>query len=298
MRQMPTARTRSTVPFLDLARVHAPIADEVLGDVAELLETGAFTNGPPVAAFEAAFAAYCGAAHCVGVASGLDALRFALIALALEPGDEVLVPALTFIATFEAVTQAGGIPVPVEISAADYGLDPTAAAAAVGPRTRALLPVHLYGRLADMAALGALARQHGLAVVEDACQAHGASRDGLRPGSAGPAAFSFYPGKNLGAMGDAGALVVDDAGLDRSVRSLREHGQSRKYEHDTIGWTARLDTVQAAFLLRKLPLLDGWNEQRRAAADLYSEGLTGVGDLVLPERRPRPRLAPLRRPHR
>jgi dTDP-3-amino-3,4,6-trideoxy-alpha-D-glucose transaminase len=281
---MTTLGTKPKVPFLDLSAVNARIADGVLEDVQGLLRSGAFTNGPQVAAFEEAFASYCGSTHCVGVASGLDALRLALVGMGFEPGDEVLVPAMTFVATFEGVTQAGGVPVPVDVSEEDYGMDPGAAAAAVGERTRTLMPVHLYGRLADMAALAQLARSHGLDVVEDACQAHGASRGDARAGRTGRAgAFSFYPAKNLGAMGDAGALVTDDSELADSVRALREHGQRRKYQHDIVGWTARLDTIHAAMLLRKLPYLDEWNAQRRAAADLYAEGLTGVGDLVLPD---------------
>ena len=163
-------------------------------------------------------------------------------------------------------------------------MDAAAAAAAVGPRTQALLPVHLYGRLADMQALAALARDHGLQLVEDACQAHGATREAARAGATGQAgAFSFYPAKNLGALGDAGALVTDDAELAEAMRALREHGQREKYRHADVGWTARLDTIHAAVLLRKLPYLDEWNAQRRAAADLYIEGLAGVGDLTLPD---------------
>ena len=273
-----------TVPFLTLAPMNAPVADAVLADVRELLQSGAFTNGPAVGAFETAFASYCGTTECVGLASGLDALRLCLQAFGVAPGDEVLVPAQTFVATFEAVSQAGAVPVPVDISAQDNAMDPAAAAAAVGPRTRVILPVHLYGRLADMGALLELARANDLRLLEDACQAHGAERDGIRPGAvSAAAAFSFYPGKNLGAAGDAGALVTDDAKLARQMRALREHGQERKYEHDVIGWTSRLDTIQAAVLLRKLPLLDLWNGQRRALADLYAEALAGVGDLVLPD---------------
>jgi dTDP-4-amino-4,6-dideoxygalactose transaminase len=273
-----------TVPFLDLTPSHKPISDGVLADVAEMLESGKFTNGPQVAAFEDAYATFCGTEHAVGTANGLDALRLALIALGLQPGDEVLVPAMTFIATFEAVTQAGGIPVPVDVTTSDYGMDPAALDAAIGSRTRAVMPVHLYGRMADMAAITAVAERHGLWLVEDACQAHGATRGGVRAGTAGHAgAFSFYPGKNLGAFGDAGALVTDDAELASRCRALREHGQQRKYEHDMIGWTSRLDTIQAAVLLRKLPLLEGWTDQRRAIADLYADGLAGVGDLILPD---------------
>jgi dTDP-4-amino-4,6-dideoxygalactose transaminase len=272
------------VPFLDLSSTNAAVAHETLVDVSELLGTGAFTNGPHVGRFEEEFAAYCGVRHCVGLASGLDALRLALAGLGVGPGDEVLVPAMTFLATFEAVSQVGAVPVPVDVGQQDCCIDSAAAEAAATPRTRIILPVHLYGRLADMNALGAVANSSGLQILEDACQAHGASRDGVRAGTAGvAAAFSFYPGKNLGAMGDAGALVTDDPDLAQLVRALREHGQGRKYEHDLIGWTARLDTIQAAFLLRKLPLLDSWNEERRAAADLYNEGLSGVGDLVLPD---------------
>ncbi len=277
----PRAATR--VPFLDLGPSHAGLAEALLDDFARLLETGAFTNGPAVAEFEEAFAAYCGSAHCVGTASGLDALRLALVTLGLEPGDEVIVPADTFVATLEAVTQAGGIPVLADVSESDYNLDPEAAEAAVGPRTRALLPVHLYGQLADLERLSALAERHGLAVVEDACQAHGARRDGRVAGATSLAgAFSFYPAKNLGALGDAGALVTSDAELAAQARMLREHGQTRKYRHEAEGWTARLDTIQALVLLRKLPLLDGWNEERRAAAAYYSEALASVGDLRLP----------------
>jgi dTDP-4-amino-4,6-dideoxygalactose transaminase len=275
--------TQPKVPFLDLTAVNAQVAEGVLEDIESLLRSGAFTNGPQVAAFEEAFATFCGSTHCVGVASGLDALRLALIGFGLKPGEEVLVPAMTFVATFEAVSQAGGVPIPVDVSEADNGMDPAAAAAAVNPRTRVLLPVHLYGRLADMVALGELARSRGLGLLEDACQAHGARRDAARAGTTGRAgAFSFYPAKNLGAMGDAGALVTEDAELAASVRSLREHGQRRKYAHEAVGWTSRLDTIHAAVLLRKLPYLDEQNAQRRAAADLYSKSLAGIGDLTVP----------------
>jgi dTDP-4-amino-4,6-dideoxygalactose transaminase len=271
------------VPFLDLGPAHAPLKASLLEEIGEIVESGAFVNGPHVAAFERAFAAYCETRYCVGVASGLDGLRLALLAAGLEPGDEVLVPAQTFVATYEAVTQAGGRALVADVSETDYGLDANAAAAALGPRTRFLLPVHLYGQMADMQALRALADRRGLAIVEDACQAHGAQRDGLRAGAGGlAAAFSFYPGKNLGAFGDAGALVTDDEELARRAIVLREHGQSAKYVHDVEGYTARLDSIQALVLLRKLALLDTWNEERRAAAAIYDAGLDGVGDLLLP----------------
>jgi dTDP-4-amino-4,6-dideoxygalactose transaminase len=278
-----TRAPATPVPFVDLRALHAPLKEQVLADIGDLIDSAAFTNGAAVAAFEDAYARFCGTAHCVGVASGLDALRLGLRAAGLRPGDEVLVPANTFVATLEAVSQAGGVPVPADVTEADYNLDPDAAAAAAGPATRFLLPVHLYGQMADMGRLTALAARLDLVILEDACQAHGAERDGVRAGRGGRAAgFSFYPGKNLGAMGDAGALVTDDPRLAETVRALREHGQRRKYVHELEGYTARLDALQARVLARKLPLLGGWNEQRRAIARAYGEALRGVGDLMLP----------------
>jgi dTDP-4-amino-4,6-dideoxygalactose transaminase len=279
--------TRVQVPFMDFGHVNEALRAEILDAIGEVVETGTFVNGPIVEAFEDEFAAYCEAEFCVGTASGLDALRLALVAAGIESGDEVLVPAQTFIATWEAVTQAGGTPVPVDISESDYTMDVDLAADSVGPRTRFLLPVHLYGQLADMTALEELARRHGLVLIEDACQAHGAVRDGHRAGNSGDAAaFSFYPAKNLGAFGDAGALVTDNGALADGVRALREHGQRRKYDHELLGYTARLDAVQAAVLKRKLAYLDDWNESRRAAARYYFECLDGIGDLRLPPRPP------------
>jgi dTDP-4-amino-4,6-dideoxygalactose transaminase len=278
-----TVARRLGVPFLDLGRLHRELKSDVLAAISELVDSNAFTNGPHVRQFEQAFAAWCGASRCVGMASGLDALRLALIAAGIERGDEVVVPANTFVATFEAVTQAGGRPVPADVTEEDYNLDPEAVAAAIGPRTRFLLPVHLYGQMADMRALREISERHDLRIVEDACQAHGASRDGLRAGTAGLAgAFSFYPGKNLGAMGDAGALVTDDEELASSVEALREHGQRAKYHHELEGYTARLDTIQALVLLRKLPELERWNDERQKVARSYSSSLAGVGDLRLP----------------
>jgi dTDP-4-amino-4,6-dideoxygalactose transaminase len=273
----------TNVPFVDLGHVDDSLRADILAGIADLVDAGTFINGPAVEGFEEAFARYCRTGLCVGCASGLDALRLGLEATGLERGDEVLVPAHTFIATWEAVTQAGGTPVPVDISKADYGMDVDAAESLLGARTRFVMPVHLYGQLADMRAVIRLADQHGLMVVEDACQAHGAVRDGILAGSAGnAAAFSFYPAKNLGAFGDAGALVTNDRVLAERVRALREHGQRSKYEHDLIGYTARLDAVQAVVLTKKLPYLDAWNDSRRAAASFYSKRLDGVGDLRLP----------------
>jgi dTDP-4-amino-4,6-dideoxygalactose transaminase len=271
------------VPFLDLRAIHASLKDAILADVSDLIDSSAFSNGPAVREFEDAFSRYCGTAAAVGVGSGLDALRLALIAGGLERGAEVIVPAGTFIATVEAVTQAGGVPVLVDMHDDDLNLDVQAAQSAIGSRTQALLPVHLYGQMADMRGLSRIAAAQGLLLLEDACQAHGASRDGIRAGRAGTAgAFSFYPGKNLGAMGDAGALATSDLALAERVCALREHGQRRKYHHDEPGYTARLDTIQALVLLNKLPSLDGWNAERRRAASAYLEGLSGMGDLVMP----------------
>jgi dTDP-4-amino-4,6-dideoxygalactose transaminase len=272
-----------SVPFVDLWRAHEELEDEIVSTVKDLIESSAFTNGPQVAEFEEAFARFCGTSVAIGVASGLDALRLALLAAGLRAGDEVLVPANTFIASFEAVTQAGGKPVPVDVTDADYNIDVEAAAAAVSARTRFLLPVHLYGQMCDMRAVLQVARRHDLSVVEDACQAHGADRGGIRAGAGGDAgAFSFYPGKNLGAFGDAGAVVTNVNELAARVRMLREHGETAKYEHQVSGWTARLDTIQALVLLHKLPHLHRWTAERRAAAAIYMERLKGVGDLVLP----------------
>lgn len=269
-----------TVPFFSLEQSHTPLRDAILSEVADLLTSGSFINGPAVAEFESAFAGYCGTAHCVGVASGLDGIRLALLAAGVGPGDEVVVPTMTFAATAEAVTQAGAAPVLVDVLDEDCCIDAAAVGEVVTERTRAVIPVHLYGQMADLAPLERLAQ---VAIVEDACQAHGASRDELRAGVAGSAgAFSFYPSKNLGAMGDAGALLTDDAGVAAQVRALREHGQRAKYDHELGGYTSRLDTLQAVVLLRKLPHLDRWNAERAAAAAFYSEALVGVGDLELP----------------
>jgi len=275
--------TNRFVPFLDLHAIHDGLKADLLEAMSALIDAGDFTNGPAVAEFEQAFAEYCGTTLAIGLASGLDALRLALIAAGLEAGDEVIVPANTFVATLEAVTQAGGRPVVVDMSEEDWNLDVALAEAAVTDRTRFVVPVHLYGQLADMRALEELAQRRGLQIVEDACQAHGAERDGVRAGASGrAAAFSFYPGKNLGAFGDAGALTTSDEQLAVKIRALREHGQTAKYVHDLEGYTARLDTIQAIVLLRKLAELDAWNAQRTEIASHYLRALCEVGDLELP----------------
>lgn len=278
---MTTAET--PVPFLDLLALHRDLRDDLVEDLVELIESCAFVNGPAVEQFETAFAAYCGSTEAVGLASGLDALRLGLVGAGVQPGSEVIVPAMTFVATWEAVSQIGAVPRPADISELDYCLDPDAVGAAVTPSLAAIVPVHLFGQMADLVALERIAARHGLPLVEDAAQAHGAEREGRRAGGSGHvAAFSFYPAKNLGALGDAGALTTSDPSVAARVRALREHGQREKYVHDEIGWTARLDTFQAAVLSRKLALLDGWNAQRRTIAAHYLESLDGVGDLVLP----------------
>jgi dTDP-3-amino-3,4,6-trideoxy-alpha-D-glucose transaminase len=281
---MPRSSTRltQTVPFLDLQRSHAHLKHELLEAMSLLVDTNAYTNGPDVGLFEEDFAAYCGTEEAVGVASGLDALRLSLLAGGVGAGDEVIVPAFTFVASVEAVTQAGARPMLVDVSADDYTIDPAQVEDAISPRTRAVMPVHLYGQLADMRRLVALA-DADLSLVEDACQAHGATRAGHRAGASGTAGcFSFYPGKNLGAMGDAGAVTTSDPAFAERVRALREHGQTAKYVHEYEGYTSRLDTIQALVLRRKLPFLETWNGERRRAASSYIERLADVGDLGLP----------------
>jgi dTDP-4-amino-4,6-dideoxygalactose transaminase len=279
----PDLQTEASVPFVDLGPSCRPLNAAILADIAELLDSTTFHYGPQVAEFEERFASYCGAAHCVGMSSGLDALRLALLAAGIEPGDEVIVPANTFIATFAAVHQAGGIPVPVDASEADYNLDPGLVTNAFTDRTRFIVPVHLYGQMADMPRLSELADRHGLVLIEDACQAHGAERGGMRAGVGGrAAAFSFYPSKNLGAAGDAGAVVTSDHELATRLYALRHHGERERYHSEVEGYTARVDTIQAIVLLHKLSHLDRWTGERRAAAAFYANALTGVGDLRLP----------------
>jgi dTDP-4-amino-4,6-dideoxygalactose transaminase len=271
-----------SVPFVDLGPMNRAVKERVLARIGETIDRGDFINGEAVADFERRFADFSGREHCVGVSSGLDALRLALHATGLKEGAGVIVPAGTFAATFEAVLQAAGTPVVVDIDD-DYTLDlPQTEAAAAAGATH-VIPVHLYGQLADMRSLSRVATMHGVEVVEDACQAHGAHRNGIRSGDlARAAAFSFYPAKNLGAMGDAGALVTDDEDVAFQVRALRTHGETRKYHHEYVGYTARLDTVQAIALLEKLPFLEEWNRERLAAARFYSKALSGLDGLQLP----------------
>jgi dTDP-4-amino-4,6-dideoxygalactose transaminase len=270
------------IPLVDLAAQHAQVADEVAEGWARVLERTAFVGGPQVAEFEAAYASYLGVAHCVGVGNGTDALELALRALGIGPGDECVAPANTFIATAEAVARTGATPVLADCRPDTALLDVDAALAAVTSRTRAVLPVHLYGQAADVAGLRARLPEQ-IAIVEDAAQSQGASRDGRNAGALGTiSATSFYPGKNLGAYGDAGAVMTDDATLAERVRLLGAHGSPRKYEHPVLGFNSRLDTLQAVVLSAKLRRLDGWNEARRAAAARYDALIAGLPGVTGP----------------
>lgn len=262
------------IPFYDVARHNAEVREELAAAHRRVLDSGYFVHGPEVEAFEAEFASYCEARHCVGVGNGLDALHLILLALGIGAGDQVIVPAQTFIASWLAVSYTGATPVPVDVAMATANLDPALLEAALTPRTRAIMPVHLFGQPADMDPILAVARKYGLAVVEDAAQAHGARYRGRRVGTLGDAAaFSFYPSKNLGALGDGGAVVCNDAALARKVRMLGNYGAESKYRHELAGFNSRLDAMQAAFLRVKLPRLDGWNEARRRIAARYGEAL-------------------------
>jgi dTDP-4-amino-4,6-dideoxygalactose transaminase len=272
----------SHVPFVDLGPLHAELRPQIDAAIAAVIDAGSFILGPDVAAFEREWAEYCEAGHAVGVGSGTAALEVTMRALGIGPGDEVIAPANTFIATVLPVLAVGAEPILVDCDEQTANIDVDAVRAAVSPRTRAIVPVHLYGQPADMEPLAEIAAEAGAYLVEDACQAHGARYRGRRVGALGTAGcFSFYPGKNLGALGDAGAVVTDDAELAERVRLIRDLGQERKYVHVTHGHNERLDTVQAAVLRVKLPHLDRWNEARRAAAAVYEQALGGTG-LALP----------------
>jgi len=265
------------VPFVDLRAQAAALGEGLREVFASVTSRAAYTLGPELASFEESFAAYLGVSHCVGVSSGTDAVKLALHGAGVRPGDDVLVPVNTFFATAEAVVMLGARPVFVDCLPDTAEVDPDALAAAVTPRTTAVVPVHLYGQPVDVDAVGAVAGRHGLAVVEDACQAHGARWRGRRCGSFGvTAAFSFYPGKNLGALGDGGAVVTDDAAVAERLRRLRNHGQADKYTHAEFGYCDRLHNLQAGFLALKLRHLDEWNAARRAAAARYDALLAGV----------------------
>lgn len=278
------SRVLDTVPFVDLPAQHRAIAAEVAAGFATVIDEVAFVGGPDVAAFEQEYAAFAGAAHCVGVANGTDALELCLRGLGVGPGDEVIVPANTFIATAEAVARAGARPVFVDADVEHLLIDPVAVAEALTPRTRVVMVVDLYGQVPPVELLAeVLGPRDDVVVVEDAAQAHGASRHGRRAGTFGAAAgTSFYPGKNLGAYGDAGAVTTDAADLADRIRAMAGHGGLVKYDHPMLGFNSRLDTLQAVVLRAKLVRLAQWNEQRRAAAKRYEERLRAVPAVRLP----------------
>lgn len=298
---------KDTIPFLDLVTPHRELRQELTEVFQRALDTASFVGGDMVERFEAVFAEFCGTKHCVGVGSGTDALRFALMAAGVKPGDVVITVPNTFIATAEAISQAGATPRFVDIDKRTYNMDPTKVreylenSCTVDDRlgvvrdkksdksVTAIVPVHLYGQMADMDALLEIAERYNLIVIEDACQAHGAQyfseRDNCwQPaGSMGQAAaFSFYPGKNLGACGEAGAITTNDEQLARKARMLRDHGQAKKYYHDMEGYNGRLDSIQAGILSVKLKYLSSWNESRRAAAMRYDDLLSSTQEVVCP----------------
>lgn len=270
------------IPLVDLVAQHEGIAEEVEKSVIEVLRSGQYIGGPLVEAFEAEFARYCDSRYAVTVNSGTAALHVALLALEIGPGDEVITVSHTFVATVEAIVQAGARPVFVDIDPVSYTMDVSQIEAAITPRTKAIIPVHLYGQPADMDPILTIAKERGLAVIEDSCQAHGATYKGRRAGSMGDiACFSFYPSKNLGAAGAGGAATTDSEELAKRMEMLRDHGQSVRYYHDIFGLNYRMTVIQAAILRAKLPHLDAWNESRRAHAAAYNELLAGT-DLGLP----------------
>ena len=279
-RQSPIAN--ASVPFVDLKKQYQTIKPEVDAAIASVIENTNFILGPQVAAFEKAFAEYVGGAFCVGVNSGTAALQLALMACGIGPGDEVIVPSFTFFATAEAVSVLGAKPIFVDIDPVSYTITAAGIEKAITPRTRAIIPVHLYGQAVDLDPIVALAEDHDLYLIEDSAQAHGAEYKGKRVGALGDAGcFSFYPSKNLGAYGEAGGIVTNDEELAVRMRLLRDHGSTSKYAHAIVGYNFRMEEIQAAVLNVKLPHLNDWNNGRRARAARYHELLSGTG-LVLP----------------
>jgi len=271
------------IPFLDMKSPYLELRAELDAAYQRVMASGWYILGEEVEAFEQEYADYCGTKYCIGVGNGLEALHLILRASGIGPGDEVIVPSNTYIATWLAVSYAGAIPVPVEPVEATYNLDPERIEAAISPRTKAILPVHLYGQPADMDVINEVADRHRLLVFDDAAQAHGATYRGRQIGGLCAATgWSFYPGKNLGAFGDAGAITTNDDGLAEAVRSLRNYGSKVKYHNEIKGFNSRLDPLQAAFLRVKLDCLDAWNEHRKAVARCYLDGLSDLPNLVLP----------------
>jgi len=271
------------VPFLDLKAQYETIKDEVAYTIQQVLDKTAFAGGPFVSQFEKEFAGFCKTKYAIGVGSGTDALWLSLLGLGIGPGDEVITVPNTFIATAEAISYCGATPVFVDVDEKTFNMNPGQIQSAITKRTKAIIPVHLFGQTADMDPIMEIARKHGLLVIEDSCQAHGAEYKGRMAGSIGDAGcFSFYPGKNLGAYGEAGAVVTNNEDLDKKIRMLRDHGQEKKYYHGMIGWNARMDGFQGAILSVKLKHLPAWNEGRRKNATLYSGLLGGVPGVIVP----------------
>lgn len=271
------------VPFLELLPTYKELQPELDAAYHRVMESGWYLLGKEQEVFETEFARFCGAKYCVGCGNGLDALHLILRAYDIKPGDEIIVPAHTFIATWLAVSYAGAKPVPVDVESVYYNLDPSKIEAAITTRTKAIMPVHLYGHPADMVPINRVAKKYGLKVIEDAAQAHGASYCGVRCGSLGDAAgFSFYPGKNLGAYTDAGAVITNDPVVAERVRKLRNYGSVVKYQHEVQGINSRIDELTAAFLRVKLATVSEWNSRRQRIALQYQNGLAGLQDLVLP----------------
>lgn len=281
------APTVSSIPLVDLRAGHLEVADEVSSGIEDVLGRTGFIKGPEVSAFEREFATFCGAAHCIGVANGTDAIELALRAVGIPAGSEVILPANTFVATGAAVVRAGARPVFADVDPEHLLLDPLLAAKVISPDTAAIVPVHLYGQFAPMRALAEITGEHELALIEDAAQSHGATQCGKPAGTYGlAAATSFYPGKNLGAYGDAGAVVTNSESLARKVRLLGDHGSEQKYIHEDLGFNSRLDSIQAVVLRAKLRKLADWNERRRQAALRYHELLADLDDVILPQTAP------------
>ncbi|PYL01893.1 MAG: erythromycin biosynthesis sensory transduction protein eryC1 [Verrucomicrobia bacterium] len=271
------------VPLLDLKAHHEPMREDLVAAIREVIDSSAFAGGPFVAKFEEDFAAFCGSSYAIGVGNGTDALWLSLLALGIGPGDEVITAPMTFMATAEAISFCGAKPVFVDIDERTYTLDPNLLERAITPRTKAIIPVHLFGQTADLDPILEMARQRGLHVIEDACQAHGAEYKGRKAGSIGiSGCFSFYPGKNLGALGEAGAVVTNSEELKNKIQILRDHGQAKKYHHVLIGWNARMDGIQGAVLRVKLRHLSKANDARRAHARSYNQQLADVPDLITP----------------
>lgn len=271
------------ISFLDLTNLNQNLDEQFHGALERVLSSGQLILGPELSQFERAYANYCEVDHCIGVGNGLDALQLTLRAYGIGPGDEVIVPSNTYIATWLAVSHVGATVIPVEPSLPSYNIDPNQIEAAVTPRTKAIIPVHLYGSPVDMDPILSFAQKRDIIVIDDCAQAHGGQYNGRKIGSiAHASAFSFYPGKNLGALGDGGAVTTNDSTIAAAIRRLRNYGSEKKYHNETMGVNSRLDEIQAAFLSEKLPHLDDWNARRQVIATLYDTALSDCADLTLP----------------